>query len=178
MKHKNLVIIYCVCIFIALVPIIYCLFYYLDIPNIKRNIDFTAVYDNESNNIYVEITNNTDDMAVTYYENYIIFKKENSVWYQIMEDKGLSLFRAECWIMPPYSGDNIEKVKFPAYKGVYDQDKKLESGLYKLQMRVNVYDSSQFSILSPENYKNDGTFTIKASPRSRSFDIETEFTVE
>lgn len=178
MKHKNLVIIILVFIFLTFIPILYYVCTYLDIPNIKRNIDFTAVYDNESNNIYVEITNNTDDMAVTYYENYIIFKKENSVWYQIMEDKGLSLFRAECWIMPPYSGDNIEKVKFPAYKGVYDQDKKLESGLYKLQMRVNVYDSSQFSILSPENYKNDGTFTIKASPRSRSFDIETEFTVE
>lgn len=178
MKHKKLVIIYAVCIFIALVPIIYCVFYYLDIPNIKRKIDFTAVYDNESNNIYVEITNNTDDMAVTYYKNYIIYKKENSVWYQIMEDKGLSLFPAECWIMPPYSGDNIKKDKFPAYKGVYDQDTKLESGLYKLQMRVNVYDSSQFSILSPESYKKDGTFTEKSPAKSRSFEIETEFTVE
>lgn len=174
MKNKGLIIICCICIFIAIVFA----FYYIDIYNIKRKIEFTAAYDKDSNNINIEITNNTDDMAVTYYENYIIYKKENNVWYQIIEDKGLSLFPAEYWIMPPYSGDNIMKDEFPAYKGVYDKDAKLESGLYKLQMRVNVYDSSQFSIISPESYKKDGTMTIKASARSKSFEIETQFTVE
>lgn len=177
MKHKNLVIIILVFIFLTFIPILYYVCTYQDIPDIKRKIEFTAAYDKESNNINAVITNNTGDMAVTYIENYKVHKKENSVWYQIIEDKGLSLWPAERWVMP-YSGDNKREIDFPAYNKDDNSDTVLESGLYKLEMRVSVYDSSQFSILSPENYKNDGTFTIKTSPRSRSFDIETEFTVE
>lgn len=177
MKHKNLVIIILVFIFLTFIPILYYVCTYQDIPDIKRKIEFTAAYDKESNNINAVITNNTGDMAVTYIENYKVHKKENSVWYQIIEDKGLSLWPAERWVMP-YSGDNKSEIDFPAYNKDDNSDTVLESGLYKLQMRVNVYDSSQFSILSPESYKNDGTFTIKASPQSKSVTIETEFAVE
>lgn len=177
MKHKNLVIIILVFIFLTFIPILYYVCTYQDIPDIKRKIEFTAAYDKESNNINAVITNNTGDMAVTYIENYKVHKKENSVWYQIIEDKGLSLWPAERWVMP-YSGDNKREIAFPAYNKDDNSDTVLESGLYKLQMRVNVYDSSQFSILSPESYKNDGTFTIKASPQSKSVTIETEFAVE
>lgn len=170
MKHKNLVIIILVCIFLTFIPIIYYVCTYQDIPDIKRKIDFTAVYDKESNNINAVITNNTGDMAVTYIENYKVHKKENSVWYQIIEDKGLSLWPAERWVMP-YSGDNKSEIAFPAYNKDDNSDTVLESGLYKLEMRVSVYDSSQFEPIR-------GGFTVKASPQSKFVTIETEFAVE
>lgn len=90
MKHKTLIII-ALCIVFVLTPIVCCVCSHQDNREIKNKIDFTAVYDKENNNINAVITNNTGDMAVTYIENYKVYKKENSKWHQIIEDKGLSL---------------------------------------------------------------------------------------
>ena len=155
--------------------------------NDTANINFSAQYNAEDKQINTVLTNDTGDEVVLYNKIYKLYKKDGNEWTNITfehADFGTSrqLF--------PEKDINSTELTFSAYNTAgenLDLSKEienggLESGDYKITVDVEVYDNSDFSVLSESE---DTTFptnnpegkVLKSDAKGETKTLTAEFTV-
>ena len=155
--------------------------------NDTANINFSAQYNAEDKQINTVLTNDTGDEVVLYNKIYKLYKKDGNEWTNITfehADFGTSrqLF--------PEKDINSTELTFSAYNTAgenLDLSKEienggLESGDYKITVDVEVYDNSDFSVLSESE---DTTFptnnpegkVLKSDAKRETKTLTAEFTV-
>ena len=155
--------------------------------NDTANINFSAQYNAEDKQINTVLTNDTGDEVVLYNKIYKLYKKDGNEWTNITfehADFGTSkqLF--------PEKDINSTEISFSAYNTAgenLDLSKEnenggLESGDYKITVDVEVYDNSDFSVLSESE---DTTFptnnpegkVLKSDAKGETKTLTAEFTV-
>ena len=153
----------------------------------NANINFTAQYNAEDKQINTVLTNKTGDEVILYNKIYKLYKKDGNEWTNITfehADYGTSkqLF--------PEKDINSTEMSFSAYNTAGEnldltkeiENGGLESGEYKITVDIDIYDNSDFTVLSESE---DTTFptnnpegkVLKTDAKGETKTLTAEFTV-
>ncbi len=153
----------------------------------NANINFSAQYNTEDKQINTVLTNDTGDEVLLYNKIYKLYKKDGNEWTNITfehADYGTSrqLF--------PEKDINSTELSFSAYNTAGEnldltkeiENGGLESGEYKITVDVDIYDNSDFTVISkdddttfPEN--NPEGKVLKSDAECETKTLTAEFTV-
>lgn len=141
----------------------------------KYDIELTAEYIKEDNDVKSIITNNTGDLAISI-EGHNIYRKVGNDWESL--DLVVNKIDIISYIYP-FEGKNTEERFFQAYSSDEAEDKRktLEKGEYKLRVYTIVYDPVEF-LKVKENGKVTAYIPKYKESDAKKYYIETNFTVE